>query len=96
MTTKKPTSDAPLISPPPKAKPSTKGEPETTSNTPTVVVGNNTNKPDNHAPVDFNMRVPAAFKTQVDTFLAANGLKRRAYVMDLIARDMKAKGWESN
>jgi len=40
--------------------------------------------------------VPASFKIAVDTFLASHSKSRKAYVMELIEADMKAKGWTPN
>lgn len=93
MTTKP---SAPLIAPPKKpVRSSTKGEPPVSGNT-GAAVGNHTQKPESNDVVDFNMRVPASFKIAVDTFMAANGLKRKTYIMQLIKQDMESKGWETN
>lgn len=92
MTTKKPAAAAPLVSVKPPARRGGKGEPPATAGD-TAAVGNHTAKPSSGDIVDFNMKVPAEFKAEVDIFLATHRLTRKAYVMELIERDMKAKGW---
>lgn len=92
MTTKKTAAAAPLVSVKPPARRGGKGEPPATSGD-TAAVGNHTAKPSSGDIVDFNMKVPAEFKAEVDIFLATHRLTRKAYVMELIERDMKAKGW---
>lgn len=95
MTTKKPATPLPLdgVKPPPRRS-GGKGEPPKAAGD-TAAVGNHTAKPSSGDTVDFNMKVPAAFKNEVDIFLATHQLTRKAYVMDLIERDMKSKGWTS-
>lgn len=97
MPAKKNTTEAaPLVSVPrPTARRSTKGDPVDTTNQP-AAMGNHTQKAEGTAQVDFNMKVPASFKIAVDTFLASHSKSRKAYVMELIEADMKAKGWTPN
>lgn len=93
---KKTNGTAPLVSaPPPSARRNTKGDPAAT-NQPAAAMGNHTQKDEGTALVDFNMKVPASFKIAVSTFLAAHSKSRKAYVMELIEADMKAKGWTPN
>lgn len=94
MTTKKTAPPIVTAKPPPRRN-SGKGEPPVTASD-TAAVGNHTAKPSSGDIVDFNMKVPSEFKTEVDIFLATHRLTRKAYVMDLIERDMKAKGWAPN
>lgn len=93
MTTKKSSSTPVVVAvKPPAKRNSGKGEPPATASD-TAAVGNHTAKPSSGDIVDFNMKVPAEFKAEVDIFLATHRLTRKAYVMELIQRDMKAKGW---
>jgi hypothetical protein len=92
MTTKKPTPEAPVVAVKAPARRTGKGEPPATASD-TAAVGNHTAKPSGSDIVDFNMKVPAEFKAEVDIFLATHRLTRKAYVMELIFKDMKAKGW---
>ncbi|TWC12041.1 hypothetical protein FBY06_14045 [Pseudomonas sp. SJZ085] len=88
-----PVAPAPLVSvKPPARRSSGKGEPPATASD-TAAMGNHTAKPSSGDIVDFNMKVPAEFKAEVDIYLATHRITRKAYVMDLIERDMKAKGW---
>jgi hypothetical protein len=97
MPAKKNTTEAaPLVSAPrPGTRRNTKGDPVDTA-TPPAAMGNHTQKAAGTAQVDFNMKVPAAFKVAVDTFLAQHSKSRKSYVMELIEADMKAKGWTPN
>ena len=93
MTAKKTAAPLPVVAVKPPAKRSNgKGEPPATASD-TAAVGNHTAKPSSGDIVDFNMKVPAEFKAEVDIFLATHRLTRKAYVMELIKEDMKAKGW---
>lgn len=93
MSTKKPTTEAPVVAvKAPSRRSGGKGEPPATASD-TAAVGNHTAKPAGGDTVDFNMKVPAEFKAEVDIFLATHRLTRKAYVMELINKDMKAKGW---
>lgn len=84
------TTNKPLVSRPPRQ--STKGTPPTTA-TDTAAVANHTQKPDTKELVDFNFKVPAEFKREFRMFCAAHGLKGVQYMMEVVEKDMKNKGW---
>lgn len=69
-----------------------KGEPPVSA-TETAAVGNHTTKPASKDLVDFNFKVPAEFKREFRMFCAAHNLKGVQYMMEVISKDMKEKGW---
>lgn len=83
-----------IKSPRPSRKPAGKGEPPASS-TETVAVGNHTSKPAGKDLVDFNFKVPAEFKREFRMFCAAHGLKGVQYMMEVVEKDMREKGWSS-
>lgn len=83
-----------IKSPRPTRKPAGKSEPPVSA-TDTAAVGNHTTKPASKDLVDFNFKVPAEFKKEFRGFCAAHELKGVQYMIEVMSKDMKEKGWEA-
>lgn len=77
--------------PPPPKRSVGKGEPPT-SETPSTVVGNNTEKPETKGDVPMNLRVPDDFKARVMQFALDNRTSVKKVTVQALEEFMKRAG----